>query len=77
MAHEVTATMSTKVVAHKDLEVEVKTVTDGSKTKLGTLLISKGNVEWIPKGNSVNKKQISWVKLAELLEEHGKPVKIK
>lgn len=77
MAHEVTATLHTKVVAHKDLEIEIKTITDGRSSKLGKLLISKGNIEWMPKGNSVNKKRLSWTKLAELIEEHGATVKVK
>ena len=77
MAHEVTATMHTKVVAHKDLEIEIKTINNGSSSKLGKRLISKGNIEWLPKGNSVNKKRLSWVQLAQLLEEHGKTVKAK
>lgn len=77
MAHEVTATLHTKVVAHKDLEIEIKTVKDGKASKLGKLLISKGNVEWLPRGNSVNKKRLTWVQLAGLIEEHGKVVKIK
>lgn len=51
MAHEVRVKIDTAVVAHKDFEVVVRT-SDG---KLGTLLISKGNIEWLPKGNSVNK----------------------
>ena len=77
MAHEVTATMHTKVVASKDLEIEVKTVIAKKPAKLGTLLISKGNIEWVPKGNSVNKKRLTWVQFAALVEEHGKDVKIK
>jgi hypothetical protein len=52
MAHEVRAKIDTKVVTGKDLEILVKT----SAGKLGTLLISKGNIEWLPKGNFVNKK---------------------
>ena len=55
MAYEVNVTLHSKVVAHKDLEIEVKTINDGNPAKLGTLLISKGNIEWLPKGNSVNK----------------------
>lgn len=43
MAHEVSAKLYTKVVAHKDLEIEVKTIDGGKPSKLGTLLISKGN----------------------------------
>jgi hypothetical protein len=77
MAHEVNAKLHTKVVAHKDLEIEVKTIDGGKSSKLGTLLISKGNIEWLPKGNSVNKKRLSWVQFAALVEEHGKTVKVK
>ena len=77
MAHEVCAKLHTKVVAHKDLEIEVKTIDGGKPSKLGTLLISKGNIEWLPKGNSVNKKRLSWVQFAALVEEHGKTVKVK
>jgi hypothetical protein len=73
MAHEVRVKIDTAVVENKDLEVLVKT--DGRK--LGTLLISKGNVEWRPKGNSVNKKRFTWAKFAELMEEYGKPAKVK
>ncbi len=73
MAHEVRARIDTKVVAHKDLEITVKS--NGSK--LGTLLISKGNIEWRPSGNSVNKKRLSWNRFADLIEKHGKTVKAK
>ena len=72
MAHEVTLDISTKFVLHKDVQIEVKK--DGKK--LGTALVSKGNMEWVPSGNSVNKKRLSWAKFAELMEEHGKDVKI-
>ncbi len=74
MAHEVSAKLHTKVVRSKDLEIEVKTSSDG---KLGTLLISKGNVEWVPKGNSVTKRRITWTRFAELMEAEGKEVKAK
>lgn len=77
MAHEVSAKLHTKAVAHKDLEIEVKTIADGKSTKLGTLLISKGNIEWLPRGNSVKKKRLSWVQFAALMEEQGKTVKTK
>lgn len=77
MAHEVSAKLYTKVVAHKDLEIEVKTTADGKASKLGTLLISKGNIEWLPKGNSVNKKRLTWVQFATFIEEQGKTVKAK
>lgn len=73
MAHEVTLDIATKFVLHKDVKVEVKT----DAGKLGTLLISKGNIEWLPAGNSVNKQRLTWSKFAELMEANGKPVKAK
>lgn len=72
MAHEVTLDISTKFVLHKDVKIDVKK--DGRK--LGTALVSKGNIEWVPAGNSVNKKRLSWVKFAELMEGHGRDVRI-
>jgi hypothetical protein len=73
MSHEVRAKIDTKVVANKDLEIIVKT----GAGKLGTLLISKGNVEWVPSGNSVNKRRLSWNSFGKFMETHGKPVKAK
>lgn len=71
MAHEVTLDLATKFVLHKDVKIEVKT----SEGKLGELLVSKGNVEWLPAGNSVNKRRLSWTRFAELMESEGKPVR--
>lgn len=72
MAHEVTMDISTKFLLHKDVTIDVKK--DGRK--LGTALISKGNIEWVPAGNSVNKKRLSWAKFAELMVTEGKDVRI-
>lgn len=72
MAHEVTLDISTKFVLNKDVSIDIKK--DGKK--LGTALVSRGNIEWVPAGNSVNKKRLSWVKFAELMETEGKDVKI-
>ena len=71
MAHEVTLDIATKFVLHKDVKIEVKT----DAGKLGTLLVSKGNIEWLPAGNSVNKKRMAWTKFAQLIESEGKAVK--
>lgn len=73
MAHEVRVRIDTAVVAHKDLEIVVRSDTG----KIGKLLISKGNIEWLPKGNSVNKKRLPWAKFAEFMAEHGRSVKVK
>jgi len=71
MAHEVSLEIANKIVLHKDVTLEVKE--DGAK--LGSLLISKGNIEWLPAGHSVNKHRLSWKKFAELMEKQGKPAK--
>ena len=73
MAHEVRLRIDTAVVAHKDFEVFVRT----GGNKLGTLLISKGNIEWLPKGNSVNKRRLSCDKFGEFMAVYGKHVKAK
>jgi hypothetical protein len=73
MAHNVRLKMNAAVVAHKDCEI----VVSSDEGKIGTLLISKGNLEWLPKGNSVNKRRLSWSKFAEVMQEHGKLVKKK
>ena len=71
MAHEVQARVDTKVVAHKDPEITIKS----NGEKVGRLLISKGNIEWLPKGHSVNKRRMGWGRFAEIMEELGLPVK--
>lgn len=63
--HEVTLQNANKVLLSKDVEIEVKT--DGKK--LGTLMISKGNIEWMPANHSVNKRRLSWEKFAELMAD--------
>lgn len=73
MEHEVALKLHTKVVSNKDVEFDVKA--DGAK--LGTVLISKGNIEWRPAKKSVNKHRLSWTKFAELMKTQGKPAKIR
>jgi hypothetical protein len=73
MAHEVLMELNEKVVLHKDIKIEVRK----DKVKLGTVLVSKGNIEWLPANNSVNKHRLTWAKFAELMEDHGKNAKAK
>lgn len=74
MANEVNVKINASVpVKHTDFEVIVK----NDSGKLGTLLISKGNLEWLPKGNSVTKRRLSWDKFAEFMEQNGALVKAK
>jgi len=72
MAHQVRAKLHSKLIGHKDLEISIQTSGHG---KLGTLLISKGNIEWLPKGNWVNRRRLSWRQLSELMESEGRRIK--
>ncbi|QFU00148.1 hypothetical protein FIU83_00650 [Halomonas sp. THAF5a] len=69
--HDASLNLHTKVVAHKDIEVKVRS----DDAALGTLLVSKGNVEWLPANNHVNRYRFSWERFASLMGEHGKPVR--
>jgi hypothetical protein len=72
-SHRVSFEIPQKVVLAKDIEFEVKS--DGKM--LGKLLISQGNVEWVPANNSVKKRRLSWEKFADLMESQGKVARIK
>lgn len=73
MAREVRAKIDTKVVAHKDLEITVRETAG----KLGTLLVSKGNIEWLPARASKTKKRLTWSRFAKLMESEGRTVRRK
>jgi len=71
--HDVSFKIPQKVVLAKDIEMEVKS----NGALLGRLLISKGNVEWLPGGNVTNKYRLSWEKFAQLMETKGTLAKVK
>ena len=60
------------MVAHKDIEI---TVNEGGK--LGTLLISRGNIEWRAARKQKKKHRLTWRQFANLMTSEGKPVKRK
>jgi hypothetical protein len=70
VAHEVKLKLNTNVVGYKDIEIVVRQ----SSGKLGTLLVSRGNIEWRPAWKSVKKHRFTWQEFAERMQE-GKPVK--
>lgn len=70
--HDVSLNLHTKLVANKDVEVKVKS----DNVSLGTLLISKGNIEWLPANNYVNKYRLSWERFADFMEENGRQVRM-
>ncbi len=72
-AHTVSFEIPQKFVLSKDVEFEIKS----NRSKLGMLLVSKGNVEWIPANNSVKKRRLTWEKFADLMGSEGKVAKIK
>jgi len=71
--HDISFEIPQKFVLSKDVVFEVKS--DGMK--LGSLLVSKGNIEWVPANNSVKKRRLSWEKFAEMMETQGKEARIK
>ena len=72
-AHDVLFEIPQKCALAKDIKFEVRS--DGSK--LGTLLISKGNIEWVPANKSVRKCRLAWERFASLMESEGTPARIK
>ena len=68
MANEILVRFDRSVeIKNTDFEVTIKQ----NKRKLGTLLLSRGNIEWLPSGNHVNKFRLSWRKFARMMEEKG------
>ncbi len=67
-SHKVALRLPAKLILAKDVEFDVKS----DAKKLGTLLVSKGNIEWVPANHSVRKKRLSWEKFAELMETSGR-----
>ncbi len=71
--HDISFEIPQKVVLAKDIQFEIKS----DCSKIGTLLISKGNIEWIPANNSVKKYRLSWEKFARMMETNGTEAIIK
>jgi hypothetical protein len=69
--HSVNVKLNTNVVAYKDVEIIVRE--DGRK--LGTLLISRGNIEWRPAWKILKKHRLSWSKFAEMMTSEGRTIK--
>lgn len=70
MAHDATFTLPERRLGNSDIEVRIKR--DG--VMFGTLKVSKGALVWLP-ANGKYGRLLSWDKLDELAEHHGRPVK--
>jgi hypothetical protein len=71
--HDVSFEIPQKFVLAKDVEFLIRS----DRVKLGTLLISKGNIEWVPANHSVKKRRLTWEKFAALMESEGKSTRIR
>lgn len=71
--HTVSFEIPQKLVLAKDVVFDVKS--DG--IKLGSLLISKGNIEWVPANHSVKKSRLSWERFAKVMAKEGNVARIK
>jgi hypothetical protein len=71
--HDVTIEIPKKSIQAKDIQFTVKS--DGGM--LGTLLVSKGNIEWIPANHSVRKRRLTWERFAAMMQSEGRKARIK
>ena len=71
--HDVAFAIPQKFVLSKDVQFNVKS--DGAK--LGTLLISKGNIEWVPASNTVKKYRLSWEAFDSVMQTTGNVQKMR
>jgi len=71
--HRVSIEIPQKVILAKDVRFEIRS--DGRK--LGSLLISKGNLEWVPANATAKKRRLSWEKFAQMMAEGGKVARMK
>ena len=69
MAHKVTFSVPGRTLGREDVEFVVEK--DG--VRFGTLLVSKGAVEWRPT-NKVYRRRMCWDRLDALMRESGRRV---
>lgn len=69
MAHQISFTLPEQPLGRVDAEFKVKI----DEEILGTLKISKGTVDWTPKGHShENPYQLTWTQFDTLMRDNGK-----
>lgn len=74
MAHKVSFTLPTRELGREDIEFVVMQVGEGGEAKrFGTLLVSKGAVEWRPT-NKVYRRKLNWTRFDQLMRESGRKV---
>lgn len=74
MAHKVSFTLPTRELGREDIEFVVMHVDEsGDVKRFGTLLVSKGAVEWRPT-NKVYRRKLNWTRFDQLMRESGRQV---
>jgi hypothetical protein len=76
MANRVEFSIPKREIGNADIKVEVRQ--DGSKGKLGTLLISRGDLEWrVFKGRGGKKTtyKVKWDKVGEMMMKEAAATK--
>lgn len=67
MSHQVSLILNTNEINKKDVEFTIKK----NGGVLGRLLISKGNVEWLPVGRQNKGHRLSWTDFDTLMRNSG------
>ncbi len=70
MAHEVLVTLPERKIGKADVNFTVKR----DSYMLGTLLVSKGAIVWVPSGHEFGRK-MSWSAFNSVMQESGKRVR--
>lgn len=64
IVHQVSDVVLTKKNSKNSMEIYVR----AGRTLLGTLILGRGSVEWIPEGHSVNTFRKTWRQFADMLD---------
>ncbi|HEY0503216.1 MAG TPA: hypothetical protein VGD42_06940 [Lysobacter sp.] len=74
MAHKVIFNLPKRELGREDIEfVVMRTDKSGDGKRFGTLLVSKGAIEWRPT-NKVYRRKLNWTRFDQLMREIGRPV---
>ena len=74
MAHKVIFNLPRRELGREDIEFIVMRIDDsGDAKRFGTLLVSKGAVEWRPT-NKVYRRKLNWARFDQAMRESGRKV---
>jgi hypothetical protein len=74
MAHKVIFNLPRRELGREDIEFIITlTGKDGDGKRFGTLLVSKGAIEWRPT-NKVYRRKLNWTRFDQLMRESGRRV---